>query len=237
MAVVSAVVAAPVIAQVVMDANTTTTIISNINSMYNNVIAITFGLLGFVGVALPLFLSFHQKRQLKADHAALTETISNEIDTAKAKLMEKIREDLAEEISAVDQKVTGIKSEMSQAISKNEALIDAKIHHLQAVSSVTDKNYIGAYNDCVSSMTNYARAQAETNLPTVMDALLTKIILPKLKKKDFETNIDMKINLEKAIVVIEGINNNGRYDTLIRPLKIALNEAINRENGDKATET
>jgi hypothetical protein len=235
MAAVSAVAAAPVIAQVVMDANTTTTIISNINSMYSNVITTTFGLLGFVGIALPLFLSFHQKKQLKADHAVLTETISNEIDTAKAQLMEKIRKDLAEEISAVDKKVTGIKSEMSQAISKNEALMDAKIHHLQAVSSVADNKYVIAYNDCVSSMTNYARAQAETNLPTIMDVLLTKIILPKLKKKDFETNSDMKINLEKAIVVIEGINKNGRYETLIRSLKMALNEALNRENVEKVT--
>lgn len=226
--VASQVVATTQVPQVVMDANAITTIISNINSMYNNVITVTLSLLGFVGVVLPFFLSFHQKRQLKADHTSLTVLISKEINAAKAELMETIKKDLANEISAIDKKVTDMKSEMSKAISKNGALIDAKVHHLQAISSLEKEAFVGAYDDCVSAMLNYAKALEETNLPTVMDNLLTKSILPKLNKKDFETNTEMKKDFEEAIRVVNDINSNGRYETVIRALRIAFNEATNR---------
>ena len=66
--------------------------------MYSTVIYLTFGIVAFIGILLPIFISFIQNKQLKADHKALTDKIAIEMQAAKAALITEIKCDLEKEI-------------------------------------------------------------------------------------------------------------------------------------------
>lgn len=177
---------APPVSQIVMDANTVTAIINNINSLYSNaigqLITFTIGILAFVGILLPAIVSFLQSRQLKADHKTLSDKISLETQMTKAALIEELKSTLADELTSFEKKVSEIKDELNMSILKSTARANAKAHHLQATTSMASGDYIGVFKDCVTAITDYAVAEDEANMQIVLKAILIPSVLPNLKK-------------------------------------------------------
>jgi hypothetical protein len=220
----------PLVTQVVMDANTITAIINNVNSIYSNVIAYTFGLVAFVGILLPIAISLLQNRQLKNDHKALSDKISKEMQEAKNALITDLKNELAIEISKFDKKVSDIKIELNEEIHEISSGLHAKAHHSQARDAIEKNNFQTACIDCLAAVVGYCDAKDEPNLQVVLDVLLIPKVIPKLKQPDFDNNENVEIYFNKALAALEKINTNGRYSKNIQSLKVGLKTAKARQN-------
>jgi hypothetical protein len=122
------------VSQLVMDAQATTTIIDNLNSLYSSafgyLIDYTVGLLALFGVIVPVIFYWLQNKQLKLDEEMLAKKISLEIDEAKKTIIEDIQCKLAIELEEFKKKVSDIKFELKEDVNKVTHLSYATIHHL-----------------------------------------------------------------------------------------------------------
>ncbi len=122
------------VSQLVMDAQATTTIIDNLNSLYSSafgyLIDYTVGLLALFGVIVPVIFYWLQNKQLKLDEEMLAKKISLEIDEAKKTIIEDIQSKLAIELEEFKKKVSDIKFELKEDVNKVTHLSYATIHHL-----------------------------------------------------------------------------------------------------------
>lgn len=216
------------VSQVVMDSNATTTIISNINSLYNNIFTFVAVLVTLGGIAFPIALTRYQNKKIKNNQNQLTELIKSEIAAAKAALVGDIKKELASDIEKLEKNISDIKTELNESIHEKTAGLNAKAHHLQANTSIKENNFIGAFTDCATSIVDYATAKDEANLIKVLDVILINRVFPKLKKEDFEKNDEMDKWYEKVITVIEELNQSGRYTKELKSLKSKHKEAISR---------
>jgi hypothetical protein len=215
------------IPQVGMDASTVTTIINNVNSLYSNVIFWTFGLLTLIGILLPVFISFLQRKQLKADNEKLSQQILSEMQAAKAALMAELNNDFEKELLHFEKKLTDMKNEMKSNIQKNKDEADGKAHHLQANSMLENKRYTNAFVDCLASTRHYASARLESNMKIMIGTLLNNVF-KYLKKADFEKDGTLENKFEEVIKSIANLNENGRYDSEIKSLKREMKDAMAR---------
>jgi hypothetical protein len=219
----------PVVTQVVMDANTITTIINNINSMYSSLITYTVGLVAFIGILLPIVITLLQNRQLKNDHKALSDKISSELDAVKAKLLIELKSDLTVETKKLDNKAAEMKNELNVKISEMAAELHAKAHHIQARVAIDKNRFDIACLDCLYAIVGYCEAKDEANLQAVSEGVLMAMVVPHLKKLDFEENEIIEKKLIMALAAIEKINVNGRYDGSLKALRSAFKAAKVRQ--------
>lgn len=218
------------VTQVVMDANTMTAIINNVNSMYSNVIAYTVGLVAFVGILLPVAVSFFQNRQLKINHQALTDKIAMEMQEARNALIADLKNQLAIELSNFDKKASDIKNELNENILKASSGLNAKAHHLQARVAISANDFTSACIDCLVAINDYSKAADEGNLQVVLSAILFPLVLPKLKQADFENDDKIESYFQEALASIGKINTNGRYNQNIQLLKTEFKTAKARKS-------
>jgi hypothetical protein len=177
-----------------MDASTVTTIMNNINTLYSNalgqLITFTIGILAFVGVLLPLIISFLQNRQLKADHKNLNEKISLDIQAAKIVLNKDIKNEIVKEIEEFKEEILKLQQEMNKENIRKMTVIEAKTYHVQAVTQILSRDYPTAFQDLMTAIVSYVEADDELNVQAALnDSNMHD--LPHLKKIDFEHNIEI----------------------------------------------
>lgn len=225
---------APEVAQVVMDANTISTIINNINSLYanalNHIIALTIGLLTLGGVVFPLIIAYFQKKRANADHRKLTAQIVDEINAAKAELVLGMAKELEKEKEIFEQRIVEIQKNIELQMLGIKAGANAKTHHHVATTSVQNKHYVEALSQCRIAICDYVKAKDEKNLQIVLDIVLQNSVLPNLKKTDFDKDDCLGGNIDQIIQSVETINENGRYANSIASLTRAYKTALARTN-------
>lgn len=64
----------------ISDLNSITTVVSNVNSLYDNLITYTVGLIAFVGAFIPAALALIQRRQFVKERAVLLRELEISID-------------------------------------------------------------------------------------------------------------------------------------------------------------
>jgi hypothetical protein len=216
--------------QMVMDANTVTTVINNINSLYSNAISqlitYTIGILAFVGIFIPLAISRMQNKQLKADNKALADKVATELAEAKKILIAELKVELSKEVALLDAKIVGIKEELEENISRKSAGLNAKSHHAQGNKFFEGNKNIEAFKEYLIAMKDYAKAKDEGNIQAIVGNL--EKVLPKLNQDDFVHKVGLEALAEKAIQMVDSINTNGRYTSDIRKLKEAFQSAQSR---------
>ena len=203
------------VSQLVMDAQATTTIIDNLNSIYSSafghLIEYTVGLLGLVGVIVPMIYYWFQNKQLKLDKKLLTGKISLEIEDAKKTIIEDIQSKLTIEIEEFEKKVSDIESGLKQDVGIVMHLSHAKIHHLQANSMVSFDKWSDAFEDCLTAIVGYSKASDEANLQTVLKAILIDKVLPNVNKEIIDKIYKLDDRVQEAVDCIDKLNKNGRY--------------------------
>ena len=218
--------------QAVMSAYDITTIINNINTLYANVInqfvSIALGMVALFGVVLPLIFAYFQKRKIIADHKILAEKIEKEMQATKLLLTEEMKLELKEEKTLILQEIEKMKLDMGLEIGKIKAGADAKAHHLQANSNIAVKNFKEAFIDAGIAIKNYENTNDDCNLMRVAEILLLKMILPNLKKTDFD---DEKLDKSYKSInkCLKENNSSGRYTDCLDGLERAYKLALARE--------
>lgn len=131
------------VAQLVMDANAVTTIMSNLNTLYSNAVSqlITYalGLVALVGVVIPLLVTLLQWRSLKAEKRSLELSIQDQIDTAKSAIRSGIDEELNSRVKALELSVLESIKEKTEKLEKKFGVAMAASMHLQG-NAMLEKN-------------------------------------------------------------------------------------------------
>lgn len=222
------------VAEVVMDGNTVTTILNNINNLYSSavtqLITYTIGMMAFVGVILPVVISLLQSRQLKADQANLTQKMETAIENAKVALSEQIKLELQAEMASYERRITEIRDALTKNIQRAEDRVNAKTHHLQANSFLEKNLFMDALEDCAYAAEGYASSGDERNMQAILDNVAGRI-LPRLNRSHFDDSTNAEEKLQTILKAIEPLDQNDRY----RRDKDKLNEAMKSAKARPAT--
>lgn len=219
------------VAQVVMDANTVTTITNNINSLYSNAIsqltAYTFGVVALVGVLIPIIVTVIQSRSLKAEKENLEKHIIEE--TTKIKTA--VKEDLLAELQLMFKSESKLQStcieEQFKLFENKLECADAATFHLQGNRNLDLKYFDAAAQDFCSATCGYLKGSDEVNGQRTLK-LLIEDCLSKINKVEYES-IGFDLELDNLLKLIKIISQNDRYLDSIDALNKARQAAKKRE--------
>lgn len=224
--------AAPVISQVVMDANTVTTITNNLNSLYSNAIgqltSYTLGVIALVGVLIPALVTLIQWRSLKAEKENLQTHVENEISKAKINIRENIEAEMKLLIASEESKLLIRIEEKFRELENQLACADASTFHIQGNSQLDKSFYSTAAEDFSYASRRYLEGGDEQNAQRTLRLLIQKC-LPNINKTDFEMSDDLDEKIDALIIVLKEKNENGRYAEHISDLNKERRDAKKRE--------
>lgn len=199
-------------------------VLNKINNLYsgalNQIITYTIGLMAFVGILLPILISFVQNRQFRRDHDAITSMIAKEITNAQEKLEKQISD-------TIEDKFREFRLELLDQVQLKTRAVSGRVNHNQALSLYRDNQYIDAIYACTWAADDYLAAADEANLIRILNVM--DPILNRLNKSDFEENTEIKVRLDRVIENIKEINSNGRYSNEITKLSKNISSALKRE--------
>lgn len=227
------------ITQAVLDANTVTTIINNIDSLYSNALtqlsAYTLGVLALVGVIIPILITIIQARNLKSEKESLIVHINNEIRNAQISLSEEFDKRELALTNALNSKINSLVKEVEVALQNrvDEKLVifeakiecaDASTFQIQGNDHLSKNKFVDAAEDYCNATEGYLKGKDELNGQRTLAALIT--VLPKINKQQYEDN-ELAKYFEAVIETLKELNQNSKYsdqiDTLnkgIRAIKL-----------------
>lgn len=223
----------PQVAKEVLDANSVTTIINNLNALYSGamsqVITYTAIIIALVGVVIPALSILFQWRSLKSERKSLEKEIqegfNNSILSIRSELIKEMKEQIAKEEQA-------LKLEMEQRFLKQDKAIKcaaANGFFVQGKINIGDKHYPTALKSYVTAALGMFRGDDELNGQTAIE-MITNTCLPNINKKQYED-----ANIEEALEGLinflrdKEVNVNERYTNKINKLKSEMKKAKARE--------
>lgn len=209
-------------AQIVMDANTITTIANNINSLYSNAIsqltAYTFGVVALVGVLIPIIVTVIQSRSLKAEKENLEKYISDEVAKIKTSVRGELLDELALRVESENKQLSANMEDKFKLFNNKLECAKAASFHLQGNVNLTKNQHAFAAKDFCSATDGFLRGGDELNGKRTLHLLL-KECLPNTNKEEYDI-FELEESLNELGVLLKDINHNNRYTDSIRDLNI-----------------
>lgn len=219
------------VAQVVMDANTVTTITNNINSLYSNAIsqltAYTFGIVALVGVLVPVIVTIIQSRSLKAEKENLEKYISDEVTKIKAAVREELLDELKLKIESESKLLSASIEDKFKLFNNKLECAKAASFHIQGNTNLSKNLHPQAANDFCAATDGFLKGEDELNGKRTLNSLII-YCLPKINKEEYEDyDLDKSINELEAL--LKKVNQNSRHSDAIRDLNSERKAAKKRE--------
>lgn len=212
-------------AQVIVDANTISTIINNINSLYSNLIAYTVGLLLFVGAFVPSIINFYQNRQFRKEQEEIKKNIGNEVTNAVIATEERLQVILQKALEEESKKIQANIDQLKQNLDKEIAGAHGSTYHLQANQQISQS--IPALLSCKHALPLYIKAEQENNARKIIGIIDTH--LNKIDKTMFDGYIDIDETIQDILKELRDNNVNSRYSGDIQKIEFGLKDAKKRE--------
>lgn len=199
------------------------------NGSFDRLFNLTLAIMAAAGVALPIVLGFIQHRILRGERKSLLEelraetaaefarfeaTYTSRIDTAVAAAKQELRTDL----EATEKK-----------LQRTASAVKGGIFHVQANANAQNSHY-------VSAITSIARA-ALANVKGGDEGLVVQelgMLIRWLEKVDSTDNAaldEIASDFTRLVEALEGLNETGRYRSLLRDLAKARADAAIRQPG------
>lgn len=222
--------AASEIAQVVMDANTVTTIANNINSLYSNAIsqltAYTLSVVALVGILIPVIVTLIQWKSLKTEKENLERHIAEETTNAKSIIRDELLAELKRLVETEEGNLLSRVETKFQVLENKLECADAASFHIQGNSQLGKKFHDLAAQDFCYATERYMRGGDELNGQRTLKSLIGSC-LPEINKDEYEqAELDEKI--DRVVEVLKEMNQNNRYDDHIIDLQRERKAAKNR---------
>jgi len=203
-----------------VDPSVLTTIVSNINDLYSNLVSYTVGLILFAGAFIPSVISFFQRRQLTREHADLSNQLMRELEKrigeAEQNLKAVILANQKEEIEKVHDAVAETRTNFEKQI----GLAKAGLYHIQA----NNENYpFLSLQSCSIALPLYLDGEDERNARSILHIACTSMKSIKKDQLD-EPEYEVESSVEKIIETLGKYNTNGRYVHDIREIKRLLHK-------------
>lgn len=212
--------AATEVTPLIMDANTVTTIVNNINSLYSNAISqltsYTFGVVAVVGILMPIIVSVIQSKSLKTEKENLEKYISDEVSKIKSTLRDEISSELKLLVEAEENELFSRVDVKFKTLEDKLKCAHASSFHIQGRTHLSQKFYLAASEDFCEATIGYLTGGDELNGQRTL-RLLVNDCLTKLHKEDYE-NGDLDTDLESLLVALNNINIHNRYTDQIANL-------------------
>ncbi len=206
-------------------------LLSTVNQFYdqafNRLLIITFGLITFIGVAIPIAVGWLQLRTLRAEKASLLEELKSDIHSEIKCTDEIINKKVQEQIETL-KSIYDIKfEEIATNIEKSSASAKARAHHLQANNLLTEAREDLGISDLCYATSLYFTAEEEANARRCMDTIINSC-LPNLNSEHFEEHNINDICSELSSE-IKKFNQNFRYNDDLKNLEREKTKASNRQ--------
>jgi hypothetical protein len=186
------------------------------SSAFSQLLIITFGIVAFVGVFVPVLVTYYQSRNIKIEKQNLEDHINNKIASIKAEITSEL-------ITELHKKLREFKKEQTE---KTEFVVGGVLY-VQAGLHINELRYNYATNSIISAIESCITAGDELNLSRAFNVLIDQC-LPNIR---IEEEPDLE-NLAKRIEIvntsISKLNSSGRYTDLLNRLTKAHKKAVAR---------
>lgn len=200
-------------------------ILNNINTFYSSaftqLITITFGIVAFIGIFLPIITTYYQNRNTRIEKENLEDYITNKVEEMRIEVVETIGNDLEKKLETIS---LDWKRENDRAI--------GGVLHVQANQYLSAKKYKLAANSIFSAIRFYIRGKDEFNLQRSID-ILTKSCLPKLELSENPNLERLSEMTEEVINLLDELNDSGRYKDTMSNLGVTTKDTISRLEPEK----
>lgn len=211
-----------------MDAATVTTILSNINNLYGNLVSYTVGLVLFVGAFVPAVISFFQRRQFTREYDELSKQMRTEMRDELRKVEDGLRASIAEvqkiEIEKLQESNNNLKSELLKEI----GLIRGASFHLQA--NQNRERPVISLMSSKAALSLYLEGNDERNARAVL--IIVNGALQKTNKVYLARNEEIEEYVTAILHDLTEHNTNGRYALDIDMIRRELKSAKDRDTPD-----
>lgn len=226
--------ASPEVVKVVMDANSVTSIINNLNSLYSGAMGqvITYSaiIIGLVGIIIPALSILFQWRSLKAEKKSLEKDIQEGIDNAKASIRADLIAEMKEQISIEEKALTSRMESKFNVLDKEIECATASIFFLQGKSQLDSKKYAEALKDYCVAARRFLVGNNDLNGQRALNVALDDC-LPKINKTEYEeAGVEEAIDTLTTYLSLNEVNVNGRFYDKITSLKRESKKAKLRES-------
>lgn len=172
------------------------------NDSFTSLQTLMLGLVGIIGVVLPLLISFYQNRRLRQETSSLKKEIAVLVSAAATsefeRLEERVREELDKSIKDAKREVAETRKKMEKALSR----ATGGVLHVQANAELRDGHHIAGARSLLGAVRSYVDAEDYLNLRAVCNTL-TSIALERVSKFDFENDPDLDGLLSECIKRLE----------------------------------
>lgn len=207
-------------------------ILEKVNSFYTNSFSslqnIIFAIIAFLGVILPLAISFYQTRKLKLEKDNLEKAMLVEFNASILAIEVKIQNEQRESIELIDsefKKAIGeLKKEINEQLNTIKSEYKGLLFHSMASTFAREKLWGSAIKYCLMAARFHINAGSENNLKKIL-ALLITILKSKVKDKEHLENNNRGYDL--FIKSINKYNKKSIYDVEIDEVKRRWESIIN----------
>ncbi|WFC12715.1 hypothetical protein [Aeromonas salmonicida] len=207
--------------------NDTLTILEKLNQFYSSsfshLVTITTGLLAFVGVVVPILITFYQNRQFKQEQSHIFKALEEN----KLELVKHIENEVSRIFELEKKKIGKEIAMLRDELIKESQQSKGGAFFIQANSLFERSKFSRSIESYINAIQCFINADDELNLQRASNMLLERC-LPKTWKGDFECGSNYEDKIKDVTVRLGKINVNGRYTDLINKFSNSLDSALKR---------
>lgn len=198
---------------------------------FNKLMAATLGLVGLIGIAVPLIVGWVQTRSLRSEKNSLLSELRKELEAEREQLQSSANQEVANRIRAFEEKANKRFEEVAKSITIAQSAAEGRTFHVQANFSM-QKGLAGvALEDYVTAVQLYMAAKDQMNIQRCIEQVHAAC-LPACKKLDFDLcNVEKYVS--ELITTLTDNNSESRYTNSIQKIERELREAKERKNREE----
>lgn len=205
-------------------------LLSTVNAFYdqafNKLMTVTFGVLTFIGVLVPLGVGIVQVRSIRNEKESMLRDLRAEIEKEREAVRHSIEVGIKEEMARVRADLEARIDHVSHELRKSSAAATARAFHLQG-RGFTDKGKCSlAIDDLTTAARLYIDAGDEANAQRCIN-LVIETCLPKTNADDYK-KFKLKECCDPLMKKLLECNENGRYINAMQALERAMEAASGR---------
>lgn len=212
-------------------------LLNTVNGFYdqafNKLLIVTFGVIAFIGVLVPLVVGWVQIRSLRTEKDSISRDLKSEIETEKRRIREAIEQSVRDEMKNAHSEFARRIEELSGDLKKSAAAAEARALHIQGISSLERGDAPSSVEDFAAAVPLYIAANDELNAQRCIASLID-FCLPRTDKEEFK-RYKVKGYCEILLKSLRESDENGRYFNSIEKIEKALDLASNRAVPRKST--
>ena len=194
---------------------------------FDKLLAITFGLIGLIGIAVPVLVGWVQLKSLRSEKHSLLNELRKELEAEREQLREHAESEIQGRVKEAEEKYNERFETIAEDLRIARESAEARSFHLQARINSDLESYATAIHDYCIATSHYISANDDANAQRCMDQINNEC-LPQIDKTTYAREKIEKRCLE-LIEILKETNTNSRYSNYIQRIEWSSEQARDRE--------